>query len=156
MSVAKDLIDQYNLSSGMRVLDLGCAKGFFVKDILESLPSLEVFGLDISDYAIKQCHPTAVGRLHLGSVDNLPYPDKSFDMVIALNVVHSLPQTRTRVVLQEMDRVSRGKSFVQATSYYTPEQKSKCEFWSLSAEHHHSVDGWLELFHKAGYSGDYD
>ena len=32
----------------MRVLDLGCAKGFFVKDILESLPGLEVFGLDIS------------------------------------------------------------------------------------------------------------
>ena len=48
VSVAKDLINQYNLSPGMRVLDLGCAKGFFVKDILESLPGLEVFGLDIS------------------------------------------------------------------------------------------------------------
>ena len=156
VSVAKDLITQYNLSPGMRVLDLGCAKGFFVKDILESLPGLEVFGLDISDYAIRHCDPTVIGRLHLGSVDNLPFPDKSFDMVIALNVMQILPQTRTIVALQEMGRVSRGKSFVQVTSYHTPEQNSKCEFWSLSAEHHHSPDGWLALFHEAGYSGDYD
>ena len=97
-----------------------------------------------------------VGRLHIGSVDNLPFPDKTFDVVIALNVMQILTQARTIVPLQEMEMLSRGKSFVLVTSHHTPEQKRECEFWSLSAEHHYFPEGWLELFHEAGCSGNYD
>lgn len=156
LSVAKDLISIYGLTAGMRVLDVGCAKGFLVKDILKVSPDLEVFGLDISEYAITHCDPTVVGRLHLGSADKLPFPDNSFDAVLALNVIQILPLERTIVALQEIERVSTKSSFVQVTSYHTDEQKSRCEFWSLSAQHHHSPAGWLELFLKAGYTGDYD
>ncbi len=156
VSVARDLIRIYNLSAGMRVLDVGCAKGFLVKDILKVAPDLDVFGLDVSEYAITHCDPSVVGRLHLGSADKLPVPDKSFDVVLALNVLQILPLERTIVALQEIERVSTRCSFVQVTSYHTDAQKSDCEFWSLSAQHHHSPAGWLTLFQEAGYTGDYD
>ena len=118
VSVARDLIRIYNLSAGMRVLDVGCAKGFLVKDILKVAPDLDVFGLDVSEYAITHCDPSVVGRLHLGSADKLPFPDKSFDVVLALNVLQILPLERTIVALQEIERVSTRCSFVQVTSYH--------------------------------------
>ena len=83
--VAKDLIKHFNLKSGDRVLDIGCAKGFLVKDLLQECPGLEVFGLDISAYALKNCEPEVVGRLHLGSADELPFPDKCFGVVVYFN-----------------------------------------------------------------------
>ena len=49
-SVARDIIDHYGLKAKMRVLDVGCGKGFLVKDLMLECPGLEVFGLDISLY----------------------------------------------------------------------------------------------------------
>ncbi len=35
------------------------------------------------------CEPEVVGRLHLGTADDLPFPDGSFDCVISLNTIHN-------------------------------------------------------------------
>jgi cyclopropane fatty-acyl-phospholipid synthase-like methyltransferase len=75
--VAEDIVAHFGLKPGMRVLDVGCAKGFLVKDLMKL--GLEVFGLDISDYAIRNCEPEVIGRLHVGNADTLPFPDGSFD-----------------------------------------------------------------------------
>lgn len=153
--VAKDLIKHFNLKSGDRVLDIGCAKGFLVKDLLQECPGLEVFGLDISAYALKNCEPEVVGRLHLGSADELPFPDKCFDCVISLNTLHNFTRDRAIVALQEIERISRGKSFVQVDSYLTCVQKELFENWVLTAKFHDYPDGWLQVFNEAGYTGDY-
>src|SRR5690242_7336283 len=50
--VARDIIQHFELKPKMRVLDVGCAKGFLVKDLMIECPGLEVFGLDISKYAL--------------------------------------------------------------------------------------------------------
>ncbi len=153
--VAKDMIEHFNLKPGDRVLDVGCAKGFLVNDLLDTLPGLEVFGLDISEYALMNCHPTVVGRIHIGSADSLPFPDRSFDAVISLDCVHNLPREKAKIALREIQRVSGGKAFVRVDSYRTPEQKAIFESWVLTAEFHDYTDGWLKLFEEAGYTGDY-
>ena len=153
--VAKDMIAHFGLKPGDRVLDVGCAKGFLVHDLLEALPGLEVFGLDISEYALLNCPEKVVGRLHLGSADHLPFPDGSFDAVISLDCIHNLPRERAKVALQEIQRLSGGKAFVRVDSYRTPEQKAIFESWVLTAEFHDYPDGWLKLFEEAGYTGDY-
>jgi len=38
----------FKLKPGDRILDVGCAKGFLVKDLMKVCPGLEAFGLDIS------------------------------------------------------------------------------------------------------------
>ncbi len=76
------------------LLDVGCAKGFLVKDLLDALPGLEAFGIDISEYALRHCPPDVVGRLHLGNADRLPFPDGSFACIISLDTLHNLPRER--------------------------------------------------------------
>lgn len=154
--VAKDIINHFQLKPGERVLDIGCAKGFLVKDLMAVCPGLEVFGLDISEYALKHCEPEVVGRLHLGNAKSLPFPDNTFDCVISINTIHNLTREEVIVALKEIERVSRGpKSFVQVDSYYTPEEKELFESWVLTAEFHDYPEGWGQVFKESGYQGDY-
>jgi SAM-dependent methyltransferase len=153
--VAKDIIKYFGLKPGHKVLDVGCAKGFLVKDLLCTLPGLEVFGLDISEYAIKNAPHEVAGRLYMGSADHLPFPDGAFDCVISLDTVHNLPRDRAMAALQEIQRLSQGRAFVRVDSYRTPEQKAIFESWVLTAEFHDFPDGWISLFRDAGYTGDY-
>src|SRR3954467_7599583 len=74
-SVARDMIEHFGLKPGMRALDVGCGKGFLVKDLMLECPGLEAFGLDVSLYAITHAPPELAGRLHLGSAEHLPFAD---------------------------------------------------------------------------------
>lgn len=153
--VAKDIVDHFKLKPGDRVLDVGCAKGFLVKDLMQACPGLEVFGVDVSKYALMNCEPEVVGRLHIGSADNLPFPDNSFNAVLSINTVHNLTRERAKKALEEIQRLSGGKAYVQVDSYHSPEQKDIFESWVLTAEFHDYPDGWLRLFEESGYTGDY-
>lgn len=154
--VAKDIVAHYALKPGMRVLDVGCAKGFLVKDLLETCPGIQVFGLDISEYALKNCPSDIIGRLHLGNATSLPFPDNSFDLVLSINTLHNLKKDHVVKALQEIERVGRGKSFIQVDAYETPEQKAIFEDWVLTAEFHDYPQKWLAVLEEAGYKGDYD
>ncbi len=153
--VAEDIVKHFNLKPGDRVLDIGCAKGFLVKDLMKVCPGLEVVGLDVSLYALMNCEPEVIGRLHLGTAEKLPFPDKSFQCVLSLNAVHNFPRPRAIKVMQEIQRISGGRAFVQVDSYHTPEQKDIFESWVLTAEFHDYPDGWIKLFQEAGYTGDW-
>ena len=122
--IAEDIVAHFDLKHGNRVLDVGCGKGFLVKDLMAVCPGLQVFGLDISEYALKHCEPEIIGRLHLGSADRLPFPDKSFDAVISINTIHNLERPQVLQALQEIERLAPGRGFVQVDSYRTPEQKN--------------------------------
>lgn len=151
--VAGDIVKFYNLQSGSRVLDVGCAKGFLVSDFMDY--EIDAFGLDISRYALKHCHSTVIGRLHLGEADLLPFPDNSFDLVLSINTLHNLPRDLLIEALKEIRRVSKGNAFIQVDSYRTPEQKQQFEDWVLTAQFHGYPDDWLEVFAEANYRGDY-
>ncbi len=153
--VAQDFVEHWNLKPGHRVLDIGCAKGFLVKDLMGVCPGLEVFGLDISDYAVIHCEPEVVGRLHVGSCDRLPFPDDSFDAAISINTVHNLDHEGCVRALQEMKRVSPRNNYVQIDSYRTPQEKQNMENWVLTALTTYDPEGWRALFAEAGYDGDY-
>jgi ubiquinone/menaquinone biosynthesis C-methylase UbiE len=154
--VACDVVARYGLRAGMRVLDVGCGKGFLIKALLQECPGLEAFGLDISRYALMHCSPEVIGRIHLGSADDMPFPDGSFHCVLSLNTIHNFPRQRATVAMREIQRLSNGHAFVQVDSYLTPEQKEIFESWVLTAEFHDYPAGWLTVFAEAGYTGDYD
>ncbi|HUA51482.1 MAG TPA: methyltransferase domain-containing protein [Candidatus Sulfotelmatobacter sp.] len=153
--VARDMIAHFGLKPGDRVLDVGCAKGFLVKDLMQVCPGLEAFGIDVSRYALDHCERDVVGRLHLGSADDLPFPDGSFQAVISLNTVHNLERLDCIRALREMQRLAPGKGFVQVDSYRTPEQRAVFVDWVLTAKYHDYPDGWIKTFQEAGYTGDY-
>ena len=153
--VAEDIVRHFGLKPGDRVLDVGCAKGFLVKDLLHVCPGLEAFGLDISTYALMHCEREVIGRLHLGNAVELPFPDGSFQAVLALNTVHNLERPDVIRAVREIQRLAPGRGFIQVDSYRTPEQKATFEEWVLTAKFHDYPEGWLKLFAEAGYTGDY-
>ena len=154
VQVAKDMIAHFGLKPGMRVLDIGCAKGFLVKDLRDALPGLDVMGLDISDYAIEHAHPDAKPYLIQGSADALPFTEP-FDAIICIDTIHNLSRERAKSALSQFQKLSGGKAYVRVDSYRTPEEKAIFESWVLTAEFHDYPQGWLELFDEAGYTGDY-
>lgn len=155
-TVAADIVEHYSASLG-RILDVGCAKGFLVKEFMMSGAEwVDAYGIDISSYAITHCEPEVVGRLHIGNAVSLPFPDKSFDLVVSINTLHNLPIHHLIPALKEIMRVSKGPAFVQVDSYHTPEQKKRFEDWVLTAQFHDYPEGWLRVFAEAGYTGDYD
>lgn len=151
--VAKDIIAQYGLKPGDRVLDVGCAKGFLVKDLLAQ--GIDAYGIDVSDYAMMTCEPEVVGRLHVGSAEHLPFPDQSFDVVLAINTLHNLKKPELLTALREMERLARKGKFLQVDSFRTPEEKDIFESWVLTAYTYGYPHEWEAIFAEAGYAGDY-
>lgn len=151
--VASDIVAHFGLSKGDRVLDVGCAKGFLVKDLLAL--GIDCYGVDISRYALMHCEPEVIGRLHAGSADDLPFPDGSFDAVISINTIHNLPRDRCRSAVGEIERLAPGRGFIQVDSYRTAEQRAVFEDWVLTAMFHGYPDEWTGLFDEADYTGDW-
>lgn len=151
--VAKDIIEHFSLKPGSRILDIGCAKGFLVKDLLNE--GMDAYGLDISEYAIRNCEEEVIGRLHCGQADKLPFKDNSFDAIISINTIHNYDENGVIRCLKEIQRLSNGTSFIQVDSYRTPEEKEIFESWVLTAYFHDYPDNWIKLFNTAGYTGDY-
>ena len=57
--------------------------------------------------------------------------------------------------MQEIERVSRGHSFVMVDAYRTEAERQALLEWVLTARTVLHVDEWRELFTSAGYTGDY-
>jgi SAM-dependent methyltransferase len=156
--VARDIVAHFGLKPGMRVLDVGCAKGFLVKDLMKVCPGIEAFGLDISTYAVTHCEPEVIGRLHVGSADApFPFPDMSFDAVLSVNTIHNLDRDGCVRALREMRRVARDPKncFVQVDAWTTEKEKTLFESWCLTAITYLTPEEWFELFREAGYVGDH-
>ena len=137
------------------MLDVGCAKGFLVKDLMAVCPGLEVFGVDISSYAIENALPEVKGRLQVANACELPFKDKSFDAVISINTIHNLEPAQCLKAVQEIQRVSKGKSYIQVDAYRDERERELFLKWMLTAKTHFYPQGWKDLFSKAGYTGDY-
>ena len=95
VSVAKRIKKIYKLKNNAKILDIGCAKGFLVKDLVDI--GLDAYGLDISEYAIKNSHKDVAGRIHLGNANKLPFGDNTFDFVISLNTLHNLEKRTVKL-----------------------------------------------------------
>lgn len=154
-AIAKRAIKYWNLKSGDRVLDIGCAKGFFVKDLRDALPGLDVVGIDISDYALEHAHPDAKSFLEKGYCDALPFESNSFKVAFAINTIHNLDREGCSRALREIERVAPGGGFVQVDAYRTEEEHNLFLEWMLTAKTWDTPKGWLSMFERAGYTGAY-
>jgi len=153
--IARDIVAHFGLKPRDRVLDVGCAKGFLVKDLMGVCPGLRVYGLEISEYAIRHCPAEAAGRLVLGTADRLPFPDGSFQAVLCINVIHNLDRERCVAALREIERLAPGRGYVQVDAWRTEAERDIFLGWVLTAVTFLRPEEWRALFAEAGYTGDY-
>ncbi len=153
--VADALARHYGLAAGMRVLDIGCGKGFLLYDLMSAVPGLEVVGLDISDYALAHAKEEVKPFLRQGHAAQLPFPDSNFDLVISLNTFHNLPCYDLDAALREMQRVGRGNGYLVVESYRNEVEKANLLYWQLTCESFCTPEEWEWWFRQTGYTGDY-
>ena len=155
--VARDIVSRFDLKAGMRVLDVGCAKGFPCQgpdDRVSRARGLRSRYLLLCADALRPGHGRPAASRNNGT---FAVSGPSFDAVISINTVHNLDRQGCTRALQEMVRVVRdpAKCFVQVDAYRSEEEKALFESWCLTAETYLRPAEWVALFQQAGYSGDY-
>ena len=153
--VIPDFIEHFNLTQETSVLDVGCGKGFMLHDLVETLPGINVTGIDISNYSIENCIETMKPYLQVSDARELPFPDNSFDVVISITTLHNLDREDFIVAINEIERISKGHSFITLDAYRNEEERIAMEAWNLTARTVMHVNEWKAFFKEIGYTGDY-
>ena len=150
-----DFIKYYKVKSSFKILDVGCGKGFMLYDFKKQIPKLNVYGIDISKYAISNSIPKIKKYLQVSNCKSLPFEDNYFDLVLSINTIHNLNKRDCAKSLKEISRVSKGKSFITVDAYKNKIEKERMFKWNLTAKTIMSDKDWESFFKKNKYRGDY-
>lgn len=153
--VIPDIVDHFGIDASFSLLDVGCAKGFMIFDLLEVVPGMTVAGIDVSEYAIATAKPEVQPFLSVANAKALPFDDDSFDVVISINTVHNLDRDECGKALQEIERVARRGSFITVDAYRNDDERQRMMDWNLTAKTIMPTGEWVEFFAGVGYTGDY-
>lgn len=104
-------------STGGDLLDVGCGPGMMVRELLDSRPGdFRITALDSSPDMVEACALQARGaadvRTVVGCVEAMPFPDASFDVVLAMGILEYIEVTAG---LAEIGRVTRPDGLVLVT-----------------------------------------
>lgn len=154
-AVAQNMAQEYGLSETSAVLQLGCEKGFLLHDFHQLYPQMKIRGTDISEYAIEQAMPSVKSFITKAPFPKLPFPDKEFDLVIAVGVVYTLNLADAIQCLKEIQRVGKGKSFITLAAYRTEEEFKLFRWWTVLGTTVLHEEEWVEVLKHVGYTGDY-
>jgi len=99
------LMDKMSCFSFLSVLDVGCGSGTLLAMIKQEYPDIQAAGIDLSENMIVQAKMLLGSDIPVqaGDVDNIPWPDNSFDLLVCNASFHHYPDPQRS--LQEMNRV---------------------------------------------------
>ena len=153
--IAKKMINYYKLNNKSKILDVGCGKGFLLYEFHKLLPGCQIFGQDISSYAIKNSKKKIRKFIKKGSATNLKYKSNYFDLVISLNTIHNLYCFDLVKSLEEIERVSKKNKYICVESYRSEKEKVNLLYWQVTCECFFTPNEWKWFFKQSGYKGDY-
>ena len=155
--LAKAMIKHYNLNNKSRILEIGCAKGYLIKEFKDLLPKCTIYGVDISEYAISNAHIGIKKKLLIANANSLPFKKKFFDLTLSINSLHNiLNLEELKESFSEIKRVSKKNMFVSVGTYENHKEKKILDEWAVLATTYMSKKNWLKFFKKVKYNGDYD
>jgi SAM-dependent methyltransferase len=119
-----------DLAPGQRVLDVGCGPGALTAQLVDRVGPQAVVAVDPSAPFVEAARLRFPGtEVLLGSAEDLPFPDGSFDATLAELVVHFMSDPVGG--LREMARVTREGGVVAACVWDMAEGPSPLStFWS--------------------------
>lgn len=80
------MIAAFGLPADARILDIGTSTGTNLR-MLRDLGFSRYEGLDMSDEAVRWCADKGYGKVTRGDACALPFPDASFDLVLATDII---------------------------------------------------------------------
>jgi SAM-dependent methyltransferase len=153
--VAQAMIDHYGIKPGDKILDVGCGKGFQLYEISLLVPGVEIYGIDISSYAIENAKEEVKDHLQVANANQLPFPDDYFDLVFSITTLHNLHNYDLDKALREMERVGKKNKYLCVESYRNEEEKVNLLYWQVTCQAFCTPEEWEWWFKKTGYTGDH-
>jgi ubiquinone/menaquinone biosynthesis C-methylase UbiE len=93
-----------------RVVEIGCGEGHATAYLRERFPDADIVGLDLPDDRLAE-HWRELGiPMMFGDIHQLPFPDASIDLVVALEVLEHVADPAR--ALDELVRVCRGDAVI--------------------------------------------
>ncbi len=118
------VLETIKLHPGEKALDIGCGPGFMVEEIARAVgPTGRVSAIDINEGAIALARMRCAGHSNVefqsASATELPYPDSSFDAVVATQVYEYVQHLNAAFL--ELYRVLRpgGRTVIMDTDWRT-------------------------------------
>ncbi|MGE5250170.1 MAG: class I SAM-dependent methyltransferase [Bacteroidota bacterium] len=147
------LARRYGVPGG-RLLEIGSGLGHLVAQLEDSF---RTYGMDVNHWAVKASRPVVrKTRLQTASAQELPFADRSFDVVIIKHIVEHLPDPGRAI--EEIARVTApGGTLILATPNLGSLLKPwKGESWIGYQDPTHislkPPEEWLSLIRGAGFS----
>jgi ubiquinone/menaquinone biosynthesis C-methylase UbiE len=122
------------------LIDIGCGEGYLLYRIQEKYPEKLLYGLDISNGRIattKNYVPTS--RLLRGDVLSLPFPDKSFDIVVCSELLEHMVEYKK--VVDELIRISKRTIIITV-----PNELKLLSLMCPKCQTKHYLDGHVNFF----------
>ena len=135
-----------DVQDGWTMLDVGCGGGFTIRRLLKRSKDAQVYGIDISEESVakaKKVNAEVLDKqvfITQGSAEKLPYEDKKFDLVTAVETVYFLPNLpdclqevrrvlkpggKFAILVEVVDSDSKWTSVVEGMTAYSPEDLKK-------------------------------
>lgn len=154
-AVAQKMVDHYGIKPGQKILDVGCGMAHLLYEFTQVVPGVKVYGIDISEYALAHAKEEIRDRLQYGKAQDIPFADNEFDLVISLTTLHNLKVFDLKKAIEEIERVSKGHSYIMVESFRNDVEEVNLLYWQLTCASYYSTEEWEWLYKEWGYTGDY-
>jgi len=141
LPMAKSFIDIFGIEKEATVLDFGCSRGYFVKALREH--DVRSFGVDISEWAIKNCHEDVRGYVS-NKIEDYP---PTFNYIFSKDVLEHIPTEVLPNTLEKLFSIC-----TEAAIFIVPLAKSEGGEYiypndELDKTHIHrkTIQGWVDL-----------
>ena len=81
-------IKKYKLNNNSKILDLGCKKGFIMKDLKILLPGAKIYGIEDHKYPIINAEKKIKKNIILSNYYEIPFNKNYFDLVIGFSSIY--------------------------------------------------------------------
>lgn len=149
--------DSLNIHPNDRILEVGCGKGYGVKNLCER--GFQCLGVDATIDQIKSCHSRHLkfkDRFIIGRAEALPFENASFDILYSVEAAQHFPHFE--IFCREAARILKSKGQLSLTTFFLNNEDKRGAIEKIipptveGTDNIISIDFALDCLQKADFS----